>query len=127
MLGFAVGALAGLMGIGGGFIVIPAMIYLLRLPTHVVIGTSLFQVLIVASLVVIMQSAATQTVDLVLAALLMAGGVIGAQFGARVGAGLKNEHIRGLLGVLLLVASVKFLWDVVIPPDEPYVLGGGLW
>jgi uncharacterized protein len=127
LLGFAVGALAAIMGVGGGFILIPAMIYLLRMPTKVVIGTSLFQVLIVACLVVILQSAATQTVDLVLAALLMAGGVIGAQFGARVGAGLKNEHIRGLLGLLLLAASVKFLWDIVIPPEEPYVLGGGLW
>lgn len=126
-LGFMIGALAAIMGIGGGFVLIPAMIYLLRMPTNVVVGTSLFQVLIVASLVVILQSAATQTVDLVLAGLLMAGGVVGAQFGARVGAGLKNEHIRGLLGLLLIVASLKFLWDIVIPPTEPYVLGGGLW
>lgn len=126
-LGFGVGALAAIMGVGGGFILIPAMIYLLRMPTNVVIGTSLFQVLIVASLVVILQSEATQTVDLVLAATLMAGGVIGAQFGARVGAGLKNEHLRGILGLILLAASVKFLIDVVVPPDEPYVLGGGLW
>ncbi|QGZ94215.1 Sulfite exporter TauE/SafE [Terricaulis silvestris] len=127
VLGFGIGVLSAIMGIGGGFILIPAMIYLLRMPTNVVVGTSLFQVLIVASLVVILQSAATQTVDLVLAALLMAGGVIGAQFGARVGAGLKNEHIRGVLGVLLIAASVKFLWDLVIPPTEYYVLGGGLW
>jgi uncharacterized protein len=126
-LGFAIGALAAIMGIGGGFILIPAMIYLLRMPTNVVVGTSLFQVLIVASIVVILQSAATQTVDLVLAALLMLGGVVGAQFGARVGAGLKNEHIRGLLGLLLIAASLKFLWDLVIPPAELYVLGGGLW
>lgn len=127
VLGFAIGALAAIMGIGGGFILIPAMIYLLRMPTHVVVGTSLFQVLIVSSLVVILQSAATQTVDLVLAALLMLGGVVGAQFGARIGAGLKNEHIRGLLGLLLIAASAKFLFDLVIPPEEPYVLGGGLW
>jgi uncharacterized protein len=126
-LGFAIGALAAIMGIGGGFILIPAMIYLLRMPTNVVVGTSLFQVLIVACLVVVLQSAATQTVDLVLAALLMLGGVVGAQFGARVGAGLKNEHIRGLLGLLLIAASLKFLWDLVIPPAELYVLGGGLW
>lgn len=126
-LGFAIGALAAIMGIGGGFILIPAMIYLLRMPTNVVVGTSLFQVLIVASLVVVLQSAATRTVDLVLAALLMLGGVIGAQFGARIGAGLKNEQVRGLLGVLLIAASLKFLWDLVIPPTEPYVLGGGLW
>jgi uncharacterized membrane protein YfcA len=127
VLGFGIGVLSAIMGIGGGFILIPAMIYLLRMPTNVVVGTSLFQVLIVACLVVILQSAATQTVDLVLAALLMAGGVIGAQFGARVGAGLKNEHIRGVLGLLLVAASVKFLWDLVIPPTEFYVLGGGLW
>ncbi len=127
LLGFVIGALAAVMGIGGGFILIPAMIYLLRMPTHVVVGTSLFQVLVVASLVVILQSEATKTVDLVLAALLMLGGVVGAQFGARIGAGLKNEHIRGLLGLLLIAASAKFLFDLVIRPQEQYVLGGGLW
>jgi len=126
-LGFAIGALAAIMGIGGGFILIPAMIYLLRMPTNVVIGTSLFQVLVVTSLIVVMQAAATQTVDLVLAALLMVGGVIGAQLGARVGAGLKNETLRGLLGLLLVGAAAKFLWDLVIPPEELYVLGGGMW
>lgn len=126
-LGFGIGALSAIMGIGGGFILIPAMIYLLRMPTNVVIGTSLFQVLIVTSLIVIMQSAATKTVDLVLAALLMVGGVIGAQMGARVGAGMKSEHIRGMLGALLMAASIKFLWDIFIPPEEFYVLGGGLW
>ncbi len=126
-LGYGIGALSAIMGIGGGFILIPAMIYLLRMPTNVVIGTSLFQVLIVASLIVVMQSAATQTVDLVLAALLMLGGVIGAQMGARLGAGMKGEHIRGVLGALLVAASIKFLWDIFVPPDELYVLGGGLW
>ncbi len=127
VLGYLIGALAAMMGVGGGFILIPAMIYLLRMPTNVVVGTSLFQVLIVTSLVVILQSTATQTVDLVLAAMLMLGGVVGAQLGARTGARLKNEHIRALLGLILLVASVKFLLDVVVPPEEPYVLGGGLW
>jgi uncharacterized membrane protein YfcA len=126
-LGFGVGAMAAIMGVGGGFILIPAMIYLLRMPTNVVVGTSLFQVLIVTSLVVILQSVATQTVDLVLAALLMLGGVVGAQLGARMGAGLKGEQVRGLLGAILIAASVKFLWDILIPPSEPYVLGGGLW
>jgi len=126
-LGYGVGALSAIMGIGGGFILIPAMIYLLRMPTNVVVGTSLFQVLVVSSLVVIMQSARTQTVDLVLAALLMGGGVFGAQWGARLGAGLRNEQIRAILGALLIAASLKFLWDLVVPPAEPYVLGGGLW
>lgn len=126
-IGFAIGALSAIMGIGGGFILIPAMIYLLRMPTNVVIGTSLFQVLIIASLIVVLQSAATQTVDLVLALLLMLGGVVGAQIGARLGAGMKAEYIRGILGALLMAASVKFLLDLVIPPEEIYVLGGGLW
>ncbi len=126
-LGFLIGAMAAIMGVGGGFILIPAMIYLLRMPTNVVVGTSLFQVLIVTSLVVILQSAATQTVDLVLAAILMLGGVVGAQLGARLGAGLKSEQIRGILGAILIVASLRFLWDIVIPPQEQYVLGGGLW
>lgn len=125
-IGYAIGALAAIMGVGGGFILIPAMIYLLRMPTNVVVGTSLFQILIVSSLVVILQSTATQTVDLVLAVLLMLGGVIGAQIGARIGAGMKNEHIRAALGAILIAASLKFLWDVVVPPTEPYVLGGGL-
>jgi uncharacterized membrane protein YfcA len=126
-LGFAIGALSAIMGIGGGFILIPAMIYLLRMPTNVVIGTSLFQVLIITSLIVVLQSAATQTVDLVLALLLMLGGVVGAQIGARLGAGLKAEYLRGILGALLIAASVKFLFDLVIPPEETYVLGGGMW
>lgn len=127
ILGYAIGALSGVMGIGGGFILIPAMIYLLRMPTNVVVGTSLFQVLVVSSLVVVLQSARTQTVDLVLAALLVFGGVFGAQLGARVGSRLKNEDIRTILGALLVAASCKFLYDLVFPPAERYVLGGGLW
>lgn len=123
VIGFFIGALAAIMGVGGGFALIPAMIYLLRMPTNVVIGTSLFQVLIVTALIVVLQSAATQTVDLLLAALLMLGGVIGAQFGARMGAGLKGEHIRALLGALLLACSLKFLFDLVVTPDELFTLG----
>ncbi|MBY0563381.1 MAG: sulfite exporter TauE/SafE family protein [Hyphomonadaceae bacterium] len=127
VLGYGVGALSGVMGIGGGFILIPAMIYLLRMPTNVVVGTSLFQVLIVSSLVVILQSARTQTVDLVLAALLMLGGVFGAQLGALVGARLNNEQVRGILGALLVAASLFFLYELVSPPAERFVLAGGLW
>jgi len=125
-LGFAIGVLAAIMGVGGGFILIPAMIYLLRMPTTVVIGTSLFQVLIVTCITIVLQATATQRVDLVLAAVLMLGGVIGAQMGARLGAGLKGEHLRAILGVILIVASVKFLWDLVVPPSEFYVLGAGM-
>ncbi|MEQ1817171.1 MAG: sulfite exporter TauE/SafE family protein [Terricaulis sp.] len=126
-IGFAIGAISAIMGIGGGFILIPAMIYLLRMPTNVVIGTSQFQVLVISSLIVVLQSIATHTVDLVLALLLMAGGVVGAQIGARVGAGIKAEYVRGILGALLMAASIKFAFDLVIPPEEFYVLGGGLF
>lgn len=126
-LGIGVGILAAIMGVGGGFILVPAMIYLLRMPTNVVIGTSLFQILIITALIVILQSAATQTVDLVLSALLMLGGVVGAQFGARVGTRLQSEHIRAVLGALLALSSMKFLLDLLIRPDELYTLGGGQW
>ncbi len=122
-LGFGVGALAAVMGVGGGFILVPAMIYLLRMPTNVVIGTSLFQVLIVSTLVVILQSSVTQTVDIVLSALLMLGGVIGAQLGARVGARLRAEQLRAALGAILVATSLKFLWDLVVRPAELFTLG----
>jgi uncharacterized protein len=122
VLGFVVGALAAIMGVGGGFMLVPAMIYLLRMPTSVVIGTSLFQILIVTGLIVVVQATRTQTVDLVLSALLMLGGVVGAQVGARVGTGLKGEHVRALLGAILLASSLKFLFDLVIPPAEPFIL-----
>lgn len=124
LLGFGIGALAAIMGVGGGFILIPAMIYLLRMPTSVVVGTSLFQMLMVTSLLVIVQSTQTQTVDLVLAALLMLGGVVGAQLGARIGAGLRSEYVRALLGAVLVGASAKFLLDILLTPAEPFVLGG---
>jgi uncharacterized membrane protein YfcA len=103
------------------------MIYLLRMPTNVVIGTSQFQVMLISSLIVVLQSIATQTVDLVLALVLMAGGVVGAQIGARVGAGMRAEYVRGILGGLLMAASIKFLLDLVVPPTELYVLGGGMF
>lgn len=124
-LGILVGVLAAIMGIGGGFILAPAMIYLLRMPTNVVIGTSLLQILIVTSLIVMLQSTMTQTVDLVLSALLMLGGVVGAQFGARVGSRLRSEQLRALLGLLLALWSMRFLWDLVIAPEELFTLTMG--
>lgn len=124
LLGFLVGGLAAIMGVGGGFILAPAMIYLLRMPTNVVIGTSLFQILIVTAFIVVLQSTMTHTVDLVLSGLLMLGGVIGAQLGARIGARLRGEHLRALLGAILALWSMRFLWELVIAPRELYALGG---
>ncbi|MDX2277793.1 MAG: sulfite exporter TauE/SafE family protein [Hyphomonadaceae bacterium] len=125
VLGFFIGALAAIMGVGGGFILAPAMIYLLRMPTNVVIGTSLFQILVVTAFIVLLQASMTHTVDLVLSAILMLGGVIGAQLGARLGARLRGEQIRAILGAILAAWSVKFLFDLVVTPSELFLLGSG--
>jgi uncharacterized membrane protein YfcA len=122
-IGVLTGVLAAIMGVGGGFIAVPAMLYLLRMPTGVVVGTSLFSIVIIAALVTVLQSAQTQTVDLVLAALLIVGGVIGAQLGARVGQRLKAEELRVILGVFVLGTGLKLLWDLVAQPREFFVLG----
>lgn len=121
-LGLVTGILSALLGVGGGFILTPAMIYLLRMPTTVVIGTSLIQVLIVTGLVTFLQSATTQTVDLVLAALLITGGVIGAPLGALYATKLKAEHLRAILAVLLFITAAKLLFDMTVAPAEPFSL-----
>ncbi|MGE0830509.1 MAG: sulfite exporter TauE/SafE family protein [Hyphomonadaceae bacterium] len=124
-LGFGVGVLAAIMGIGGAFILAPAMIYLLRMPTNVVIGTSQFQVLVVAAVVTLLQASITQKVDILLAILLITGGVVGAQFGARMGSRMPAEQLRAALAILVLAAGLKLLWDLVTPPAELYVLSAG--
>ena len=120
MIGAVVGLLAAVMGVGGGFILVPAMIYLLRMPTSVVVGTSLFQILFVASFTTLFHAAQNQTVDIVLAGLLMIGGVIGAQFGVLAGAKLKGEQLRALLAVLVLAVAVRLLFTLLWPPTELY-------
>jgi uncharacterized protein len=122
-IGVLTGLLAAIMGVGGGFIAVPAMIYLLRMPTNVVVGTSLFSIVVIASLVTVLQAAQTRTVDLVLALLLIAGGVVGAQLGARVGARLKAEELRIILSVVVLGTALRLLWDLVARPPEMFVLG----
>jgi hypothetical protein len=121
-LGASTGVLAAIMGVGGGFILVPGMIYLLRMPTQVVIGTSLVQILIVTALVTILQSVQTGTVDLVLAMMLVVGGVIGAQFGARAGARMSAERLRAILGIVVVGAAIWLLLGLVLTPDELYVL-----
>jgi uncharacterized protein len=118
VIGAFVGLLAAVMGVGGGFILVPAMIYLLRMPTNVVVGTSLFQILFVASFTTLFHATQNQTVDVVLAGLLMIGGVIGAQLGVVVGAKLKGEQLRALLAVLVLAVAVRLLITLVWPPGE---------
>ena len=122
-VGFLVGVLAAIMGVGGGFVMVPAMIYLLGMPTNVVIGTSLFQIIFVTANVTFLQSYANQTVDVVLALMLLTGAVIGAQFGARAGAKLQGEELRGLLALMVLAVCGKLFFDLLVTPDDLYSIG----
>ena len=122
MVGLLVGVLSAIMGVGGGFIMVPAMIYLLGMPTAVVVGTSLLQIIFVTANVTFLQSVQTQTVDIVLAGLLLLGAVVGAQFGTRVGAMLRGEQLRGLLALIVLGVCIKLVFDVVIEPADLYSL-----
>ena len=124
VIGFLVGAMSAIMGVGGGFIIIPAMIYLLRMPTNVVIGTSLVQIIGVAIVTTLLQATSNYAVDIVLAAILVVGGVVGAQFGVRAGAKLRGEQIRFLLALLVLAVALKLLWDLVVTPADFYSIGG---
>jgi len=122
LIGFFVGILAAIMGVGGGFIMVPAMIYLLRMPTNVVIGTSLFQIIFVSAAVTIMHAVKNQTVDVVLATILIIGGVVGAQIGARLGQKLRGEQLRALLALIVLGVGLKMLSDLLFMPAEIYSL-----
>ena len=122
-VGVVVGVLAAIMGVGGGFIMVPAMIYLLGMPTSVVVGTSLFQIIFVTANVTFLQAYANQTVDVVLALLLLTGAVIGAQFGAKAGAKLHGEQLRILLAVMVLGVCAKLGYDLTVTPVDLYSLG----
>ncbi len=125
-LGFVVGLLAAIMGVGGGFIMVPAMIYLLGMPTSVVAGTSLFQILFVTANAAFLQAVYNQTVDVILALLLLTGSVVGVQIGTRFGGRLPAEHFRILLALMVLAVSGKLLVDLVATPDDPFTLQGEL-
>ncbi|MEY4982935.1 MAG: hypothetical protein RIR62_1201 [Pseudomonadota bacterium] len=124
-VGALVGFLAAIMGVGGGFIMVPAMIYLLGMPTKVVVGTSLYQIIFVTAFTTLMHAVTNQTVDLMLAALLIAGGVVGAQLGTRVGVRLKAEQMRILLALLVLAVAGKIALDLLLTPDELYTIMPG--
>ena len=119
-IGAFVGVLSAIMGVGGGFILVPAMIYVLGMPTAVVVGTSLFQIIFVTANVTFLQSITTQTVDIVLAGLLMLGGVIGAQIGSNASSLLRGEQLRGLLALLVLAVCFKLFADLTLTPDDIY-------
>jgi len=124
-IGALVGILSAIMGVGGGFVMVPAMIYLLGMPTSVVIGTSLFQIIFVTANVTLLHAISTQTVDIMLALLLMSSSVVGAQIGTRLGTKLRGEQLRGLLALLVIIVCLKLAFDLVITPDDLYSLGEG--
>jgi uncharacterized membrane protein YfcA len=125
VLGSLVGILAAIMGVGGGFIMVPIMVYLLRMPMHVVVGTSLFQILFTCINVTILQSYTNHTVDFVLALLLLVGSTIGAQFGTKISKKLKGEQLKILLATLVLAVMVKMLLSLLLTPDVLLAYAGG--
>jgi uncharacterized protein len=123
-IGFLAGILAAIMGVGGGFLMVPAMIYLLGMPTVMVVGTSLFQIIFVTANVTVLQAVNNQTVDVVLAMLLLVGAVFGAQLGARASSRLQGEHLRSLLALAVLSVCAKLAYDLIVVPADLYSLGG---
>ncbi len=123
-VGFLVGVLSAVMGVGGGFVMVPAMIYLIGMPTSVVVGTSLFQIIFVSANVTFLQSVTNQTVDAPLALLLLVGGTMGAQVGTRIGAKLRVDELRILLAVMVLLMSLKVFVDLTVSPADIYSLDG---
>lgn len=123
MVGVLVGILAAIMGVGGGFIMVPAMIYLLGMPTKVVVGTSLFQIIFVTAFTTMLHATTNYTVDVVLAVLLLVGGVIGAQIGTRIGVKMKAEQLRILLAIMVLAVCGKLAFDLLVQPAELFSIG----
>ncbi|WP_184221258.1 sulfite exporter TauE/SafE family protein [Paenochrobactrum gallinarii] len=121
-IGFFIGLLSSVMGVGGGFIMVPALIYILRVPTNVVVGTSLFQITFVTAFTTVLQATTNQSVDIVLAFLLMVGGVIGAQYGARAGQKLRGEQLRLLLALMVLAVALRLGYDLFIKPDNIFTI-----
>jgi uncharacterized protein len=123
-LGAGIGFLSSIMGVGGGFIMVPALIYLLKVPTNVVVGTSLFQIIFTSAYTTLVHATTNQTVDVMLAFLLMAGGVAGAQYGAKAGQRLRGEQLRALLALLVLAVAFRLAIDLFVTPPSLYLLSG---
>lgn len=123
LVGVSVGILAAIMGVGGGFIMVPAMIYLLGMPTKVVVGTSLFQIIFVTAFTTLLHATTNYTVDMALAVLLLVGGVVGAQIGTRIGVKMKAEQLRILLALMVLAVCGKLALDLLLQPAELYSIG----
>jgi uncharacterized membrane protein YfcA len=126
LLGVFIGILSAIMGVGGGFILVPAMVYLLRMPAGVVVGTSLFQIVITTAITSVLQAGRNQTVDIVLASLLLVGGVIGAQFGARMSMRFRPETLRALLGLIVLLVGLRMGLGLFVRPEDMFDLAPSL-
>lgn len=126
-IGFFSGVLAAIMGTGGGFFMVPAMIYFMGMPTLIVIGTSLFQIIFITIEATVLHAATTQSVDVLLALLLMTSGVVGAPLGTRAGSRLRAEELRGLLGILVLLIAGQVAYGLIVTPQDPFsvTLGAG--
>jgi uncharacterized membrane protein YfcA len=124
-LGFVVGVLSAIMGVGGAFLMVPVMIYMLRMPTNVVVGTSMFQVLFVTAMATILHAVDNYTVDILLALVLIIGGVFGVQYGVQTGAKLRGEQLRFYMAVLVLVVAAGLLYGLIVRPDDLYSLTAG--
>ncbi|MCC7348237.1 MAG: sulfite exporter TauE/SafE family protein [Variibacter sp.] len=122
VLGLIIGFLGAVMGVGGGFLLVPALIYLFRVPTTVVIGTSMLMTLITMAAATVMHATTNHAVDAVLALILMVGGVVGAQFGARLGQRIRGEQLRLLLGLLVLFVGLRFAVFLLVTPDDPFTI-----
>jgi uncharacterized membrane protein YfcA len=122
VIGFIIGFIGAIMGIGGGFLLVPALIYLIRVPTGVVIGTSMVLTLVTMTYATIIHAATNHLVDALLALILMIGGVIGAQFGARTGQRFSGEQLRLLLGLLVMMVGLRFAFDLVVQPHELFTV-----
>jgi uncharacterized protein len=120
VIGFGVGFIGAIMGIGGGFLLVPALIYIMRVPTAVVVGTSMILTLVTMGAATIMHAATNHLVDVVLALILMVGGVIGAQFGARAGQRIRGEQLRLLLGILVLLVGLRFAFELILRPANVF-------
>ena len=125
-IGAVGGMLVAIMGIGGGFMLVPAMIYLLNMPTGLVAGTSLFQIIFTTAMATLLQAATNQTVDVMLALLLLIGGVVGAQFGTKAGGRLRGEQARLLLASLVVAVALKLAFDLVVEPNDVYTISSRL-
>lgn len=117
-IGFVIGFVGAIMGIGGGFLLVPMLIYLLRVPTATVIGTSMVLTLVTMASATVMHAATNHQVDAVLSLILMIGGVIGATFGARTGQRMRGERLRMLLGLLVLAVGLRFAYSLIVEPDD---------